>query len=574
MQDTSQNSNIPALIPAFRPEMAFPYLTDEMVERLRGYGYEESFPAEAPLWARGERDVDMFVVLEGVVEVYAVVEGGKRKAIAALKELQFTGELDLLSNRRTLVDGCTVMESRLLRVPRSELQRLMRSEGDIANLIMQATIWRRLGILERAETGIVVLGDSTAADTILLQRFLTRNNYPHRVLEPTAEQYASSEIGDGSTERFLLPSVIFPDGRILRRPGVADLADELGMTELLDPDTIFDLAVVGAGPGGLAAAVYGASEGLSTIVIDGIAPGGQAGTSSKIENYLGFPTGVSGQELANRAQVQAQKFGARLAISRDVVGIDPLDGIHLLTLAGGSTIRARAVIVATGAQYRKLDVPNYPRFEYQGIQYAATAMEATLCRNHEVAVIGGGNSAGQAAVFLSAIARHVHLIIRGSSLAATMSRYLIARIENSPHITLHSYTEVERLDGDHVLRSATWVNCETGERETREIGSMFVMIGAEPNTGWLYGTLALDKKGFVITGTELAFENTRYATSVPGVYAVGDVRSDSVKRVASAVGEGSVVISDVHRYLTAHPAVEPEAHSTLAAMQAVAVPVG
>lgn len=569
----SQPSIVSSLVAPFRPEMAFPYLTAEMIERLKSYGEIQNFPPDAPLWSRGERDVDMFVVLQGSVEVYAVDEDGKRKAIAMLRENQFTGELDLLSNRRTLVDGCTVANSVLLRVPRAELQRLMRSEGDIANLIMQATIWRRLGILQRAETGIVLVGNSTSADTIQLQRFLIRNNYPHRLLEPTAEQITECEISENAPIADLLPAVVLPGGRVLHRPAIAELADELGITELLDPDFTFDLAVVGAGPSGLAAAVYGASEGLSTLVLEGIAPGGQAGTSSKIENYLGFPTGVSGQELANRAQVQAQKFGARLAIARDVVAIDQVDGVHQLTLAGGAAVRSRAVVIATGAQYRKLDVENYERFEGAGIQYAATAMEAQLCRNQEVAVVGGGNSAGQAAVFLSAIAKHVHLILRGPSLAATMSQYLISRIVHSPHITLHTHTEIEHLDGDHALRCATWKNRLTGEQETRDIGSLFVMIGAEPNTGWLYGRLALDKKGFILTGTDVAFENSRYATSVPGVYAVGDVRADSVKRVASAVGEGSVVVSDIHRYLAAHPAVEPEAHSTLAAMQAVALPV-
>ncbi len=562
-----------SLAPAFRPEMAFPYLTSDMLDRLHSYGHEEHVGPKVTLWSRGQRDVDLFVVLKGTVEVYDQT-GDRREAIASLGDGQFSGELDLLSSRSTLVDGGTVTDCTLLRIPRSELQRMMRSEGDIANLIMQATIWRRLGILQRAEAGIVLVGSGTAADTIQLQRFLTRNNYPHRLLEPTAEQYASSEGNPLSlADPYLLPAVVFPDGRVVHQPTVADLADELGMTEELDPNTIYDLAVIGAGPSGLAGAVYGASEGLSTIVIEGIAPGGQAGTSSKIENYLGFPTGVSGQELANRAQVQAQKFGARLAISRDATCVDQVGGLHQITLAGGSKICARAVIIATGAQYRKLKVPNFERFENQGIHYAATAMEAQLCRNNEVVVIGGGNSAGQAAVFLSGIARHVHLIIRGASLVDSMSQYLISRIENSAHITLHSFTEVEHLDGDHTLRCATWVNRRTGTSTTRQISSMFAMIGAEPNTGWLYGTLALDRKGFVVTGTEKAFENSRYATNVPGIYAVGDVRSDSVKRVASAVGEGSVVISDVHRYLAAHPAIVPEAHSTLAALQAVTVPV-
>ena len=571
MTEDSKAPVTPTAMPAFRPDMAFPPLTDEMIERLRGYGTEETFAPETALFTRGEREVDMFVVLEGELEIYGQDDKNERKLLATLGERQFTGELDLLSTRRTIVDGCTLTQCVLLRVPRAELQRLMRSEGDIANLIMQATIWRRLGIIEDS-SGIVLLGHSSAAETISLQRFLTRNAYPFRLLEPTAEQSANAGAEHNSGEEYLLPAVILPGGKVLHRPTVAELADELGLTERLDPNATYDITVVGAGPSGLAAAVYGASEGLSTLVIEGTAPGGQAGTSSKIENYLGFPTGVSGQELANRAQVQAQKFGARLAISRDVVAIDQVGCIHQLKMADGSTVRSRAVVIATGAQYRKLSVENYDRFENQGILYAATAMEANLCRDSEVAVIGGGNSAGQAAIFLSGIAKHVHLIIRGESLAATMSQYLISRIENSPRITLHSETEIVGLEGESVLERVTWINRKTGEQETRPVGSMFVMIGAEPNTGWLYGTLALDKKGFVITGSAEAFENTRYATNVRGVYAVGDVRCDSVKRVASAVGEGSVVISDVYRYLARHHDVEAEAESTLAALQAVPAP--
>ena len=290
-QDLS--NSIPSSSPPFNPELAFPYLTEEMVARLQGYGHQETFEAGAALWTRGEREVDMFVVLEGTVEVYAQGDNGERKAVATLHEKQFSGELDLLSSRRTLVDGCTATACVLLRVPRSQLQRLLRSEGDIANLIMQATIWRRLGILERSSASIILLGRRTAADTLELQRFLTRNNYPHRLLEPTAEQFAHAEPETLSPDEYLLPAVIFADGRVLHRPTIADLADQLGLTEVLDPETTYDIAVVGAGPAGLAAAVYGASEGLSTLVIEGIAPGGQAGTSSKIENYLA-PSSRSG----------------------------------------------------------------------------------------------------------------------------------------------------------------------------------------------------------------------------------------------------------------------------------------
>ncbi len=547
MPDQTKATAVP-VSSAFRSEMAFPFLTDEMLVRLASYGKEVSCAAGTALWIRGEREVDFFVVLVGIVEISAQREDGTFEPLTTLSSKQFSGELDLLSSRRTLVNGRTLTESVLLRIPRTQLQRLMRSEGDIANLIMQATVWRRLGIVERSATGIVLLGRATAAETIQLQRFLTRNSYPHRLIEPNADQSESAE-KESAREQDLLPAVIFPNGRVLHQPTLAALADELGLTETLDPDTIYDLIVVGAGPSGLAAAVYGASEGLSTLVIEGIAPGGQAGTSSKIENYLGFPTGVSGQELANRAQVQAQKFGARLAIARDVIAIRQVDDLHVLTLAGGSTVQSRTVVIATGAQYRKLSLENYQRFEGQGIQYAATAMEANLCRDQEVVVVGGGNSAGQAALFLSGFTRHVHLIVRGSALTDTMSRYLITRIDSSARITVHTQTEIRHIDGDAFLRCVTWEDRRTGLRVTRQVGSLFVMIGAEPNSGWLYGTLALDKKGFIISGTAEAFEDTRYATSVPGIYAVGDVRSDSVKRVASAVGEGSVVISDIHRYL-------------------------
>ncbi|HEX4065264.1 MAG TPA: FAD-dependent oxidoreductase [Acidobacteriaceae bacterium] len=338
----------------------------------------------------------------------------------------------------------------------------------------------------------------------------------------------------------------------MNRPTIPELADELGVTELPEPGTTYDVAVVGAGPSGLAAAVYAASEGLCTIVIEGLAPGGQAGTSSKIENYPGFPTGIGGQQLASRAQLQALKFGAQFAISREVVAVEPNAGIHRLTLAGGIPVCARAVVVASGARYRRLGIENDDRYENRGLFYAATPMESVLCCDREVIVVGGGNSAGQAAVFLAANARHVHHIIRGPSLAATTSQYLIARIAGSAHITLYTDSEIVALEGDPTLSSVTWANRVTGERKQRSIGAVFVMIGAEPNTGWLPGAVRLDGKGFVLTGGANSFENSPYATSVPGIYAVGDVRANSVKRVASAVGEGSVVISDVHRYLAAH----------------------
>jgi thioredoxin reductase (NADPH) len=537
--------------PDFRPDLAYPKLTDDMVERLRPYGREEIFPANVPLFTHGERQVDMFVILEGNVDIRLPSANGESKLIVRYGPSEFSGELNLLTSQGSLVEARTVTQCRLLRITREGLQRLMRAEGDIANLITSATIWRRIGLLGQDTGGITLVGHAGDVELTQLQRFLLRNSYPHRLLEAPADDAAALEDVLSDHEP-TLPAVLLSDGRTLHRPTLTQLADELGITELPDPGMIYDVTVVGAGPSGLAAAVYAASEGLCTIVIESTAPGGQAATSSKIENYLGFPTGISGQRLASRAQLQALKFGVRFAISREIVTAQQIDGIHQLTLAGNIPVCSRSVVIASGAQYRKLSVENYAQFENRGIYYAATAMESVLCRDNEVIVVGGGNSAGQAAVFLSGIAKHVHHIVRGKSLAATMSQYLISRIESSSRITLYTDSEIVKLEGESALECVTWTNRKTGETTTKPIGSVFVMIGAEPNSGWLFGTVKLDKKGFILTGGTDGFESTPYATSVPGMYAVGDVRSNSVKRVASAVGEGSVVISDVHRYLADH----------------------
>ena len=567
MTDNGDSKSSAWNTPDFRPDLAFPKLTEEMVERVRSYAREETLPANVPLFTRGERQVDMFVVLDGEVDVSLPTANGESKIIAHHQRFDFSGELNLLTSQGSLVEARTVKESRLLRIPRNELQKLMRAEGDIANLITSATIWRRIGILGEETSGVVLMGHANDAETTELQRFLIRNSYPHRIVEEPAEEVSLPD-DDLSDHESTLPAVILSDGRTLHRPTITQLADELGITELPDPEMIYDVTVVGAGPSGLAAAVYAASEGLCTIVIESTAPGGQAGTSSKIENYLGFPTGISGQRLASRAQLQALKFGVRFAISRETITAEQVDGIHRLTLAGGIPVRSRSVVVASGAQYRKLSVENYGRFENCGIYYAATAMESAFCREKEVIVVGGGNSAGQAAIFLSGVAKHVHHIVRGKSLASTMSQYLVSRIENSSRITLYAQSEIVKLEGRSSLESVTWINRETGESIVKPIESVFAMIGAEPNSGWLFGTVRLDKKGFILTGGTDGFESTPYATSVPGMFAVGDVRSKSVKRVASAVGEGSVVISYVHSYLADHRnnfAAEP--NSALAALR-------
>jgi thioredoxin reductase (NADPH) len=529
---------------AFRHDLAFPKLGDEMLERLHTYGKEETFPVDILLYTYGDRDTDMFVVLSGAIESTLLVEGGGSKFFRSLSAGEFSGELNLLNTQRTVAQARTASASRLLRISRKNLRLLLRAEGDIANIIISACIWRRIAMTSDPSTGVILRGRSGDPNLLSLRRFLVRNYYPHRMEELPARD-EGGEVQAVTTA----PEVELLDGRVLVRPVICDLADELGITEVPEAHRIYDVAVVGAGPAGLAAAVYATSEGLSTIVIEGNAPGGQAGTSSKIENYLGFPTGISGAQLASRGHLQALKFGVHFAISRDVVSTAQVGGLHRLMLANGLTVCARSVVIASGARYRRLNASNHEEFENQGLYYAATAMESLLCRDREIIVIGGGNSAGQASVFLSGVAKHVHHIIRGASLESSMSQYLISRIERSPRITLHTHTEIDRLEGSGSLEFVTWTNRKNGESVRKSISSVFVMIGAEPNSGWVYGAVKLDEKGFVLTGGEWGFEATSFATSVPGIYAVGDVRAESVKRVASAVGEGSVVISNIHRYL-------------------------
>jgi thioredoxin reductase (NADPH) len=537
--------------PYAREAQTFPRVSPEMARRIATYGTEERLPQGTVLFSRGERSVDFFMVLEGSIEIFDRDLCDEPDVVTTHTERQFTGELDLFNDRQILVSARTGSDSRVVRIRRADFRRLVSNEADIGEIIMRAFILRRVGLIRHAQGGVVLIGPGHGGDTLRLQRLLTRNGYPHRLLDTDADPDAGGFLECFRLTADQLPVVIAPGRQVFRNPASAALADELGLTETLNPDDVFDVAVVGAGPAGLAAAVYAASEGLRTIVLEALAPGGQAGTSSKIENYLGFPTGISGQALAGRAQVQAQKFGARLAIARAVTRLDCDARPYRLLLDDGKPVQARAVVVATGARYRKLGVENYARFEGQGIHYAATAMEAKLCTGEDVIVVGGGNSAGQAAVFLSQTVRHVHVLVRASGLAATMSDYLVQRIESSPRITLRARTEITGLDGDTLLRQVTWTHRETGESEMNRIGNVFVMIGAEPNTEWLNGCLTLDRQGFIRTGQDASGRAlaSPFATTVQGVYAVGDVRAGSVKRVASGVGEGSVVVQAIHQYL-------------------------
>jgi thioredoxin reductase (NADPH) len=530
--------------PYRREAQTFPELSDDMAERVSAFGSVEELPDGGALFERGDRSVDFFLILDGAVEVLDIDAKGHECMVHLHGPRQFTGELDLFNDRQILVTARARPGTKVVRVGRAEFRRLIAAEPDIGEVVMRAFILRRVGMMLHGEAGIALIGPSHGADTGRIETFLRRNGVPHRRIDTEAEVDAGGFLECFRLEPADLPVVVVR-GQALRSPSNAQVADALGLTVELDPDHIHDVAVVGGGPAGLASAVYAASEGLDTIVIESIAPGGQAGTSSKIENYLGFPTGISGQALAGRAQVQAQKFGARLLISRSAAGLDCSGAPFTVELDDGTKVQARSVVVATGARYRKLDLPRYAELEGNGIYYAATAMEAGLCANQEVVVVGGGNSAGQAAMFLSKSAGHVHMLVRGPGLAETMSRYLIERIEASDKITLHPFTEVTALDGDRHLTGCSWAHRHSGEAQDRAIGALFVMIGAVPSTDWLNDCLELDPAGFVKTGSGETF----FCSSKPGIFAVGDVRAGSVKRVASGVGEGSVVVSSIHRYL-------------------------
>ncbi|MGW2689984.1 FAD-dependent oxidoreductase [Streptomyces sp. NPDC001414] len=527
--------------------------------RVTEFGVVEEIPAGTVVFRRGDRTADFLLVLSGRIEIYDDGPDGEPHVFAAHGRHQFAGDVDLFNDREILVHGRMAGNGRVVRLHRPAFRRMMVSEPDVAEVVMTAFVQRRQGLLRRGQGAVVVVGSPRLWDTVRVERFLVRNGYPVRVVDPATDAAGalgvlqSLNLGTGDPE---LPVVVCGQGRILTNPTNRDLGVCLGVTEPIDADRVYDVVVVGAGPAGLAAGVYGASEGLDTLVLETEAPGGQAGTSSLIENYLGFPTGVSGQALANRAQTQAQRFGARIAVPRRAERLRCGQHPFLVDLDDGTQVSGRSVVVATGARYRDLDLPGRARFEGSGIHHAATALEAKLCEDGEVVVVGGGNSAGQAAVFLSRSARHVHVLVRGEGLAATMSEYLVGRIDASDRITLHRRTELTELMGERYLHRVRWRNNSTGRQTECEAAGVFLMLGAVPNSDWLRDGVALDAKGFVLTGPQLPraanggdHVRSSFETSVPGIFAVGDVRSGSVKRVASAVGDGSVVVSAIHQAL-------------------------
>ncbi|MFD3492625.1 FAD-dependent oxidoreductase [Streptomyces sp. NPDC058690] len=512
------------------------------------------------LYAHGDRGFDFYLVLDGQIDLYDECPGDPRRHrhIVTYSRHQYTGELALLNGQTSLVRTVARGGTRVVRLTPAQLRSLLAEEPEIARTVLRSFILRRRSYIQHGVGSLMVAGDPSEGRVLGIITFLRRNGYPFTVIDTRHPEGRTELAGRGVDPGAVLPVVLYGQGEYAADPDPRHLAGLLGLTDTLESGQVFDVAVVGAGPAGLAAAVYAASEGLLTIVIESDAPGGQAGTSSMIENYLGFPLGLSGQSLASRAEVQARKFGARIALPCTVRQLDCSTRPFTLRLDDGNSVRSRTVVVATGAKYRRLNVAGLERFEQNGVHYAATSLEAALCSDAEVVVVGGANSAGQAAVFLSQHAHHVHMLVRGDSLSATLSHYLRERIDAAPRITVHVRTEIAELEGSHCLEQVHWVNRRTGERTVKPVAGAFLMLGAVPNTVWLHGCLDLDTHGFVRVGPEAAPAGGEtedascwgaLQTSVPGVFAVGDVRAGSVKRVASAVGEGAMVISAVHEAL-------------------------
>jgi thioredoxin reductase (NADPH) len=542
---SSEHSGVPK---SGKPDTAHPVLNDELMVRAAIYGKESDLEAGEEVSSQGNSSADFLVILKGELLIFDVDNHGGRREISRIHERQFTGELTLLAGKPTLVGMMSPVKSRVLRISREALRTLLASEPLLAEIILLAWISRRMNLVGRGAGGVTLIGRSRT-ELLTLQQFLSRNGLPHQIIYAHRDDNTSELLKYLSIDPGQLPVAICPNQKILHSPSVSSLADGLGLSPGSNPTYLYDVAIIGAGPAGLATAVYGASEGLSTIVVEGLAPGGQAGTSSRIENYLGFPTGISGQDLANRALVQAQRFGAQFVISRRVIALVAEAGRNLLIMEHGRRLSSRCVVIATGAQYRRISAENYSHFEGEGIHYAATELEAALCGHEAVAVVGGGNSAGQAALFLSSRVPRVHLIVRAGDLSGTMSDYLIQRITTAPNIVLRTNSQIVSLHGANWLESVTIKNSCRGDEETVGVCGLFIMIGATPNTEWLGADVDTDSAGFIRTGTA-ADGTTVHATSLPGIFAVGDVRSGSIKRVASAVGEGSVVVAEIHRYLS------------------------
>ena len=535
-----------------RSEQMFPTLDPGEIERMRRFGEPRRFAVGETLARVGEVGPGVAVVLAGAVEITRRDEAGRPQPVVTHLPGAFMGELAQLSGRPALVDARALKPVEVLVIPPDRLRALLIAEAELGERIMRALILRRVGLLETGAGGPVIVGRPENGDVLRLAGFLRRNGHPHLQLDPDTDAEARALIERFHVDAGELPIVLCPGGQMLRNPGEGELARCIGLLGPIDPNRLYDVVVIGAGPAGLATAVYAGSEGLSVLVLDCRSFGGQAGASARIENYLGFPTGITGMALMARAYNQAQKFGAEMAIPAEGAVLEIADGPRGrrfgLRLANGERVSARAVVIASGARYRRLAVENAAAYESSSVHFWASPLEARLCMGQEVALVGAGNSAGQATVYLASRAAKVWMLVRGPGLAARMSRYLVDRIEGLPNVEVLTGAEISGLEGANgVLEAVRWRH--NGSETRRPIRHLFNFIGADPNTDWLVGSgIALDPKGFILTGLE---GRRPLETSEPGIFAIGDVRSGSVKRVAAAVGEGAQVVATLHAYLAA-----------------------
>jgi len=541
---------------------AFPTLSEEQIRRVRAVGKVRRVEPGEILFDHGDVGVPFFVLLSGGLEIVQLGLNGERPVITHHAG-GFTGEISMISGQKCFVRGRVAEAGEFLEVNPENFRSLVARDAELGEVFMRAFILRRIALISHGYGSLVLLGSNHSADTLRLREFLGRNAYPYNYIDLDTDKGAQELLDRFHVKMSEIPVAICGNsGKVLRNPSNQYLADCVGFNASIDQSLVRDLVIIGAGPSGLAAAVYAASEGLDALVIETDSPGGQAGSSSKIENYLGFPVGVSGQELAARAIAQAQKFGAKMFVGHSVSRLNCDRRPYQVVLDNGSTIAARTVIISTGAQYKKPALENLHKFEGLGIYYGATYIESQLCKDGDVVVVGGGNSAGQAAVYLSQTARRVYMLVRSGGLSDTMSRYLIQRIAENPKIEMHCRTEITALEGNGQLQRVRWIDRATGESSSHDICHVFLMTGASPRSAWLNGCLAMDEKGFILTGRDLETpEQPQVAswplgrspymleTSLPGVFAVGDVRSGNVKRVASAVGEGAIAVHLVHRAL-------------------------
>ena len=552
-------TSVDALDP-WRNERVFPVLTSQQIAHVAAHGRRRATARGDVLLDVGDKTLSLFLVVSGELEILRP-RGASDVTIVTLRPGQFSGETNLITGRRSLSRIRVSEAGEVIELHRDQVLALVQTNAELSEILMRAFLLRRTAMIAVGYGDVVVIGSAHCAGTLRVKEFLTRNGHPFQYVDLDHDADAQELLDRFHITAADVPVLICGADSVLRNPTNARIAQCLGFNDAIDRTNVRDLVIIGAGPAGLAAAVYGASEGLKVLVVEANAPGGQAGSSSRIENYLGFPTGISGLELTGRAYAQAQKFGAEIMIARGATKLTCERQPYAVDIGEDARVTSRALVIATGAEYRKPPLANLSQFEGAGVYYGATPMEAQLCAGEEVIVVGGGNSAGQAAVFLAQTTKQVSIFVRRDGLGDTMSRYLIRRIEDNPAIVVRTYTEIVGLEGDNHLARVHWRDNQTGRTETSDVSHVFMMTGAVPNTAWLNGCVALDDKGFIKTGTDLSADDLAgfgwplarrpflLETSRPGVFAVGDVRARNVKRVASAVGEGSIAVSFVHEVL-------------------------